>query len=153
MYIRLIRNEPKGNAITGRLVVDNAQLTMDTLEHFEYAIPCGFYRLRMTYSPAFQQILPILDGVLGYARDPQSGMRRTGIRIHAGNTIEHTTGCILVGEADEQKMRLLSSRKALEQLIDYLLTYQTQHPHEEVYIHITSTDPFADADSAWNDEE
>ena len=64
MYIKLIRNKPQGNAITGRLSVDNEQLTMDTLEPWQYAIPAGCYRLRLTYSPVFQEILPLLDGVL-----------------------------------------------------------------------------------------
>ena len=97
MYIQLIRNHPQDNAITGRLIVDGGQLTLDTLEPWRCAIPAGCYRLRLTYSPSFQEILPLLDGVLGYAQQPHNGMRRTGIRIHAGNTIADSRGCILVG--------------------------------------------------------
>jgi hypothetical protein len=146
MYIRLIRNKPQGNAITGRLIVDDGQLTLDTLEPWQYAIPAGFYRLRLTYSPAFQEILPLLDGVLGYARLPHNGIRRTGIRIHAGNTIADSRGCILVGSADRdyktmgrsgEEARLLSSRKALNELREYLLNYQNEYPNEEIYIEIT----------------
>ena len=146
MYIKLIRNEPRGNAITGRLIVDDGALTQDTLEPWQYAIPAGCYRLRLTYSPAFQEILPLLDGVLGYARQPHNGIRRTGIRIHAGNTIADSRGCILVGSADisykamgraGDEARLLSSRKALNELREYLLNYQKQYPHEEIYIEIT----------------
>ena len=158
MYIRLIRNKPQGNAITGRLIVDDGQLPLDTLEPWQYAIPAGCYRLRLTYSPAFQEILPILDGVLGYARLPHNGIRRTGIRIHAGNTIADSRGCILVGYADRDyktiehpknrqifrgprwrlgEARLLSSRKALNELREYLLNYQKQNPNEEIYIEIT----------------
>ena len=168
MYIRLIRNEAKGKAITGRLMVDcekvsefqSVKLEMDTLEHLDYAIPTGFYRVRLTYSPRFKEILPILDGVIGYRRlnvecrklnvecqklkveCQQRSSLRTGIRIHAGNTIAHTTGCILVGEADETKHRLLSSRKALDRLRDYLMNYQKQNPHEEIYIDITEPDAY-----------
>ena len=111
------------------------QLTMDTLEHIQYAIPAGFYRIRLTYSPKFQEILPLLDGVIG----------RSGIRIHAGNTIEHTTGCILVGERCEQ--RLYASRKTLNLLRDYLLNYQKQHPNEEMYIEIKEPDSYPLYDS------
>ena len=145
MLIRLIRNKPRDNAIFGRLYVDSLMqgehhqyaFATDTLEHYQYAIPTGCYRLRITQSDKFGEILPLLDGVYGFAR-PHTPMRqRIGIRIHAGNTIQHTTGCVLVGDADASNQRLLSSRKALNQLRDYLLNYQKQHPHEEIYIEIT----------------
>ena len=151
MYLKLIRNKPKGSAITGRLIVDDGALTQDTLEPWQYAIPPGCYRLRLTYSPAFQEILPLLDGVLGYARQPHNGIRRTGIRIHAGNTIADSRGCILVGSADisykamgraGEEARLLSSRKALNELREYLLNYMNQNPNEEVYIEISEPDAY-----------
>ena len=164
MLISLKREAPRGKAVFGRLVVDGGMLAMDTLENLTYAIPDGFYRVRMTYSPRFQEVLPILDGVYGYAVQngstvvqngstlnpikPRSCLR-TGIRIHAGNTVEHTEGCILVGEADQSRLspltshlsptnRLLSSRRRLNELRNYLLTYQKQNPYEEVYVRITS---------------
>ena len=143
MYIKQIRNKPHGNAITGRLSVDNGQLTMDTLEPWQYAIPAGCYRLRLTHSPTFGEILPILDGVLGFARQPHNGIRRTGIRIHAGNTIADSRGCILVGSIDMgDKARLLSSRQALNELREYLLNYQKQNPNEEIYIEISEPDAY-----------
>ena len=134
MYLKLIRNKPSGKAIFGRLLVDcenvsgfqSFKLQMDTLENTDYSIHAGFYRLRITHSPRFKELLPILDGVLG----------RSGIRIHAGNTIEHTEGCILVGSADLPNRRLLSSRKALNQLREYLLNYQKEYPKDEIYIEI-----------------
>ena len=153
MYIKLIRNQPQGNAITGHMVVDG-QWCCDTLEHWEYAIPKGFYRVRLTQSPRFNELLPLLDHVIGYARDPHNGKPRTGIRIHAGNTIADTTGCILVGEQstrqlslkEESESRLLSSRHTLNELREYLFTYQTMHPYEEMYIDITEPDRYPDAD-------
>lgn len=164
MLIRLIRNEPHGSALFGQLIVDDHALVMDTLEHTAYAISNGFYRVRLTYSPRFKEVLPILDGVYGYAfpntlpQERAGGGLRTGIRIHAGNTIEHTTGCILVGEADNARLspltshllsgRLLSSRKRLNELRNYLLNYQKQNPYEEIYVCITSPNPYPDGDTS-----
>ena len=130
MLLKLIRNQPQGKALFGQLYVDG-EYFCDTLENTDYAIPTGFYRLRVTMSPRFRIYLPLLDGVIG----------RTGIRIHAGNTIDHTEGCILVGEADLPNLRLLSSLKTLHRLCDVLLNYQNQNHNEEMYIEVSEPDP------------
>ena len=154
MLLKLIRNAPQGKALFGQLYVDGKSFC-DTLENTDYAIPTGFYRLRVTFSPRWQVLLPILDGVIGYrssgvTSEPlnskaseQRSQLRTGIRIHAGNTIEHTEGCILVGERLEARgERLLSSAKTLNRLREYLLNYMNQNPNEEVYIEISEPDPY-----------
>ena len=131
MLIKLIRNAPEGKALFGQLYVDGT-FFCDTLENTDYAIPIGFYRLRVTMSPRFKIFLPILDGVIG----------RSGIRIHAGNTIQDTEGCILVGEADLPNLRLLSSLKTLHRLCDVLLNYQNQNHNEEMYIEVSEPDSY-----------
>ena len=85
MYIRLIRNEAKGNAISGRLVIDGRWFCY-TLERNGVEIPALCYHVCVTQSPRFKRLLPIVQNV------PQ----RSGIRFHRGSKPEHSTGCILV---------------------------------------------------------
>ena len=96
MYIRLIRNKPQGNAITGRLVIDG-RWYCNTLERVGYQIPALCYHVAVTQSPKFKRLLPLVTGV------PRTGDKATGdkamrqgIRIHRGTKPEHSTGCILV---------------------------------------------------------
>ena len=79
----------------GRLLADGAFLCF-TLEDQvrdgqkvpgETAIPTGTYPLVVTLSNRFKRNLPLVVGVPGFE----------GIRLHAGNTISDTEGCILVG--------------------------------------------------------
>ena len=96
MYIKLIRNEPRGNALTGRLVI-NGRWYCNTLERVGYQIPPLCYHVAVTMSPKFKRLLPLVQNV------PQTGDKakgdkamRQGIRFHRGTKPEHSTGCILV---------------------------------------------------------
>ena len=92
MYIKLIRNKSQGSAITGRLVIDGRWFC-NTLERVTYEIPALCYSLKVTKSPRFKRLLPIVQNV------PQ----RSGIRFHRGTKPEHSTGCILVLADNELK--------------------------------------------------
>lgn len=69
------------------------------------AIPAGTYRVIVTPSHRFGRPLPLIVDVPGFA----------GVRIHSGNTIDDTEGCLLVGR-DRRPGRVLQSRVALEAL-------------------------------------
>jgi hypothetical protein len=116
MYIKLIRNEPRGNAITGRLVI-NGRWFCDTLERVGYQIPPLCYHVAVTMSPKFKRRLPIVQNVPG----------RSGIRIHRGTKPQHSIGCVLV-PADKE----------------CLLTYKivkAQEAHEEIILEVTDFRP------------
>ena len=107
MFLQLLRTKTIGQTVVGTLYV-NGTYYCDTIENAGKRIPVGYYPIRMTYSPHFDEVLPLLDNVIG----------RSGIRIHPGNTYRDSSGCILVGEWDANKTRLLSSRRVFDPLCE-----------------------------------
>ena len=80
------------------------------------AIPFGTYDVVLTPSMRFQRVMPEVLGVPGFS----------GIRIHAGNTIDETEGCPLVG-LDRTSARMLRSLVAFTTLFDRLSTAVGAH--------------------------
>lgn len=116
MYIRLIRNEAKGNAITGRLVIDGRWFC-NTLERKGVEILPLCYHVAVTMSPKFKRLLPIVQNVPS----------RSGIRFHRGTRPEHSTGCILLSKDKEIE---------LTQLI-----LKAQQEHEEIILEVSDFRP------------
>ena len=116
MYIRLIRNEAKGNAITGRLVIDGRWFC-NTLERKGVEILPLCYHGAVTMSPKFKRLLPIVQNVPS----------RSGIRFHRGTRPEHSTGCILLSKDKEIE---------LTQLI-----LKAQQEHEEIILEVSDFRP------------
>ena len=116
MYICLQRNKPHGSAITGRLVIDGRWFC-DTIERVGYQILPLCYPVKVTRSPKFKRLLPLVSNV------PQ----RSGIRFHRGTRPEHSTGCILLSKDKEIE---------LTQLI-----LQAQNSHEEIILEVTDFRP------------
>ncbi len=94
---------------------DTLEPTWRDYEHGAYkvkgrsAIPEGRYAVVISYSPKFKAWLPILLG------GPEFNRQWQGIRIHAGNTVKDTQGCILVGR-NQRVGEVLESRKWLYEL-------------------------------------
>ena len=152
MYIRLIRNQPQASAITGRLII-NGRWFCNTLERVGYQIPAICYPIRVTQSPKFKRLLPIVQDV------PQ----RSGIRFHRGTKPQHSTGCILVVADNPSRSRELIRAEVVEnnvvevvdsnnpivgcrsaadvekQLTDLILN--TQNAHEEIILEVTDFRP------------
>ena len=140
MLIRLIRNQPKANALTGRLII-NGRWFCNTLERVGYQIPALCYHVAVTQSPKFKRLLPLVQNV------PRTGDKamRQGIRIHRGSKPEHSTGCVLV-VADNNPMPLHSTPYTLhppqgrtaadvEQELTRLIL-QAQQSHEEIILEV-----------------
>ena len=144
MYIKLYRNAPKGSAITGRLVIDGRWFC-NTLERVGYQILALCYPVKVTQSPKFKRLLPLVCGVprsgversssgqsystttQNYSTSTQRSAMRSGIRFHRGTKPEHSTGCILV-PVDKEK-----------QLTDLIL--KAQNDHEEIILEVIDYSP------------
>lgn len=98
----LIRDSIVNDAVWGSLTVDGFKVC-ETLENKAKLIPCGEYNLNVSKSQKFCRMLPLVY-------NDEVPMRR-GIRIHVGNTVKDTTGCILVGFGRNGD-RLVDSRNA-----------------------------------------
>lgn len=81
--------------------------------------PCilaeGRYNLEMCYSPKFKMNLPLIYN----DKFPAS----RGFRIHSGNSIKDTKGCILTGDSITYRNTLVNSKKALERVIRAIKDY------------------------------
>ena len=151
MLLKLIRNQPSGSAITGRLVIDG-RFFCNTLERVDYQILALCYPVRVTHSPKFKRLLPLVYNVprsmskverkklkvneisKAVSTDSQHSTfniqhtaMRSGIRFHRGSKPEHSTGCILV-PADKEKA-----------LTDLILN--AQNAHEEIILEVIDYSP------------
>lgn len=105
--LTLIRSNSTKYGTFGSLSLDGIKLS--TLEPVAPVIPTGDYLVTPTYSPKFSSKhpydkydgVPLVCGVAGH----------DGIRIHIGNYLSDTTGCILVGTSHDGTL-LLNSKKA-----------------------------------------
>jgi hypothetical protein len=86
--LTLIRDTRTETAVLGSLYLNGAFICY-TLENAAKAIPCGMYTVQNSKSPKFKRELPLIyNSTVKASR---------GIRIHVGNTVASSSGCILVG--------------------------------------------------------
>ena len=110
--IHLIRANKDGKAVRGIMRAEGQEYA--TLENADYIIPVGTYEVRVTYSPRFKRMLPLVVQVPG----------RSGIRFHRGTRPEHSKGCILVSAVNEQELTakwlaLQASKEPIKITIEY----------------------------------
>lgn len=110
--LTLIRIKDYGETVMGVMFDTDKKLgTYYTLERKSKLIPVGHYNVELTYSPKFKKKLPLVHS--------KSVSERRGIRIHAGNTVNDTEGCILIGNISSLTDRRISeSNIAVNQLVN-----------------------------------
>lgn len=101
--LTLIRKRTDGKAVKGTITIpfEDGERTFDTLENADFLIPAGTYPLRLTWSPKFKKVLPLIDEVPG----------REGIRIHRGTVPEHSTGCVLVSYMAQECIKIFFNQQ------------------------------------------
>ena len=115
MELTLKRN-PNPEYTIGRLYI-NGQYECFVLEDpvreekikGKTAIPAGRYQIIVTMSARFSKLLPLLLNVPNFS----------GIRIHPGNDVDDTEGCLLTGQMIAKSARqILNSRLAFNALFE-----------------------------------
>ncbi len=103
MNLQLVRENKWTGKVNGKLYIEG-MFFCDTLEDMERdlgtdgggkvkhstAIPPMKYQVIINQSIRFKRMMPLLLNVPFFE----------GIRIHSGNTVDNTSGCILVGVVD-----------------------------------------------------
>jgi hypothetical protein len=121
MILTLQRKSKISNALLGQLEIGGVNECF-TLENADLAIPCGHYKVEITYSPRFQRDLPLID-VPG----------RTGIRIHPANWAHQLEGCIAPGQTIEGNA-VDNSRAAFDPLFHKI--EEALYHEESVYLEV-----------------
>ena len=108
MLITIDRLYLRPSYTIGKMYIDGEYLC-DTLEdevrpegikiYGKTAIPYGVYQVTMSYSPKFERSMPLILNVPNFE----------GVRIHSGNSVTDTEGCVLVGR-NKVKGGLVESR-------------------------------------------
>ena len=118
--MELIRYKVKGDTVMGVLIDYNWNLGVYyTIEKVGKMIPEGAHWMQLSYSPKFKKELPLIWS--------DTVHKNRGIRIHNGNSVKSTNGCILIGNAaDLTSLEIYRSIPAVMQLVkamDKSVTY------------------------------
>lgn len=115
--------DESGNRLSDTLEPPSPQLLLAERREGKGCIPADTYRLLLTRSPKFGRWLPLLWKVPGF----------TGIRIHAGNTVADTQGCILPGERIAPG-QLAHSQAALKRILAVITA--AQKANRDIYLRV-----------------
>lgn len=115
--LTLIRDIKGDKAFFGKLYF-NGGIVCYTLENAAKAIPCGLYMVQNSKSPKFKRELPLLWN--------EKVPANRGIRIHVGNTVASSSGCVLVGMGRDVKKYLITESALAETMVTMLCRNVTE---------------------------
>ena len=115
--LTLIRDVNGDKAVMGKLYF-NGGLVCCTMENAAKAIPTGVYLVQNSMSTKFKRELPLIWN---------SGVSSSrGIRMHRGNTVKDSQGCILVGMGRDVKKHFITESSLAETMITMLCRNVTE---------------------------
>lgn len=115
--LTLIRDVKGDKAILGKLYLNGA-IVCYTLENADKAIPCGVYLVQNSKSTKFKRELPLLWN--------SNVPAKRGIRIHVGNSISSSSGCVLVGMGRDVKKSFITESSLAETMVTMLCRNVTE---------------------------
>ncbi len=112
---------------TSRLFVNGVMQSREILEDAgrplgvkipgQTPIPEGCYRVKITPSPKFGKPMLILYNVAADLSISRHGVKFTGVRVHAGNKVEHTDGCPLYELYEQLQATIQQALSAGEEVL------------------------------------
>ena len=115
--LTLIRDVKGDKAIFGKLYF-NGGIVCYTLENAAKAIPTGLYMVQNSKSPKFKRELPLLWN--------EKVPAKRGIRIHVGNSVKASSGCVLVGMGRDVKKSFITESALAETMVTMLCRSVTE---------------------------
>ena len=115
--LTLIRFTRTETAVLGYLYLNGAFICY-TLENAAKAIPAGLYNVQNSKSPKFKRELPLIYN----CNVPAS----RGIRIHVGNTVASSSGCILVGMGRSTEDFSVTESRLAETMVTMICRNETK---------------------------
>lgn len=125
LNVQLERVNKRGNCVLSLLTIPEHDITWYCLENAAYLLPLGIYYISLTFSPKFSRSLPYSDFLHGKvpiiynSKLPSS----RGIRIHCGNSVADTRGCLLIGHQArcyEDSIRVCNSADAYREFMSIM---------------------------------
>lgn len=114
------------NGTLSRIYFDDMQFV--GLEPYDFIVPEGNYLLTLTHSPRFSSkypynkvhsgLVPLVNGVQGHS----------GVRIHVGNYVSDTEGCLLIGNSVAPSM-IKDSALAYKNLLTRMTNIERENPN------------------------